>query len=391
MDLFALAVQLGLATAKALFIVTFILTVVPLLIWAERRVSAWIQDRKGPNRVGPFGLFQPIADGVKFITKEDIIPARADRRLFILAPIVIVVPAFMAGAIIPWSAPIPVDSFIGYWTSAVDWAPNGIPFQLIDVNIGVLYFLAFGSLGVYGVILAGWAPNNKYTLLGGLRASAQMISYELTLGLSILAVVIIAGSLKVDELIAWQSENGVWLIALCPVTWLLFTIASFAETNRLPFDLAESEQELVGGYHTEYSSMKFGMFFLAEYAHMSISSALNMALFFGGWTWFGLEKFLPWWVTLFLFIGKVLFFLFVFIWVRWTFPRFRYDQLMALGWKILLPLSLANLFLVALAVGAHEIYGVPQWAALLASQAVLIVGASIVAMNRASALRAKTA
>ncbi|MBM3216266.1 NADH-quinone oxidoreductase subunit NuoH, partial [Candidatus Poribacteria bacterium] len=330
--------QIIAALIKIVFLVLFILAIVPVLVLAERKVSAWIQDRHGPNRVGPWGLLQPIADGVKFLLKEDIVPGQVDRRLYIAAPALILIPAFMTGAVIPFAKAIPADGLLGRLLSAASWAPDGIPFQIANINIGVLYFIAITSLGIYGVILAGWASNNKYALLGGLRASAQMISYELSMGLAILSVLLVAGSLNVADIVAKQTEAGSsWFVFFMPVAWFIFTVTAFAETNRLPFDLAECEQELVAGYHTEYSSMKFAMFFLAEYGNMAIGSCLNVCLFFGGYTLFGLEKLVPWWGTLLIFLAKVAFFLFVFIWVRWTLPRFRYDQVMALGWKMLLP------------------------------------------------------
>ena len=385
-----LLIQIVVALAKALFIILLVLTAVPILVWAERRVSAWMQDRHGPNRVGPAGLLQPIADGIKFLTKEVLIPAHVDRKLYLAAPVILLVPSLMTGAIIPWSKPIPADSALGGLLSAVNWAPDGIPFQVAQINVGVLYFFAMASLAVYGIILAGWASNNKYTLLGGLRASAQVISYELSLGLAILSVLLIVGTLQLNTIVEWQA-GGMWMGFAQPVTWVIFTIAALAETNRAPFDLAECEQELVGGYHTEYSGMTFATFFLAEYANMTMSAALNVCLFWGGYTFFGLEQILPWWITFGIFLAKVAAFLFLFLLIRWTFPRFRYDQLMRLGWKMLLPLALGNVVLTALGLAAHEMWGVPLWPALIVGQVALIGGVALVSVMRTKAESAGSA
>lgn len=363
--------ELAATAAKAVFIVAFILAIVPMLVLGERKVSGWIQDRHGPNRVGPGGLLQPLADGIKFLAKEVLAPKSVDRKLYFAAPALLLVPALMSGAIIPWSKPIPADSFIGGLLSAENWSPGGIPFQLAKIDVGVLYFLAIVSLGVYGVILAGWASNNKYTLLGGLRASAQVISYELSFGLSILAVLLMAGTLQVDKIVEQQAGAG-WFIFYQPIAWFLFSVTALAETNRAPFDLAECEQELVGGFHTEYSGMNFATFFLAEYGNMAMSSALNVSLFLGGYTLFGLEEMLPWYLTFLIFIGKVLLFLFVFLWVRWTFPRFRFDQLMRLGWKMALPLALGNVIVTAGALALHEMWNAPLWPVMAAGQLALI-------------------
>ncbi|GIX05822.1 MAG: NADH-quinone oxidoreductase subunit H 2 [Candidatus Poribacteria bacterium] len=387
--LFLLIAQLVATLGKIVFLFAFVLTVVPLLVWAERRISAWIQDRKGPNRVGPAGLLQPLADLIKFLSKESFVPERAERFLYNLAPLLMLVPALMVGAVIPWSKPIPPDSWIGYWLSAVDWAPEGIPFQVIDVDIGILYFYALASLGVYGVILAGWAANNKYTLLGGLRASASMVSYELSLGLSVVVVLLMTGTLRINGIVDWQ--QGAWLVFYQPLACLTFMVTVFAENNRLPFDLAESEQELVGGYHTEYGGIKFALSMLAEYAHMAINSALIASLFFGGWRWFGLEDRLPWWATLLLFIGKALFFMFFFIWVRWTFPRFRFDQVIHLGWKVLLPMTLGNAIATAVALVLVERSGWPLWPVVMAGQVVVVAGAILGSTIQTRRLQARAA
>ncbi len=307
---------------------------VMMMVLAERRVSAWLQDRHGPNRVGWHGMMQPMADGLKFIFKEDLIPGHVDKPIYLLAPLVILVPALMTWAVVPFGTtdPTQVPTLFG----------QPFKFQLSDLNIGILYILAITSLGVYGVVLGAWASNNKYSLLGGLRAAAQMISYELSLGLSLIGVLMISGSLKFSVIVAQQTDIWDWNIFRQFPAFLVFTIASFAETNRAPFDLAEAEQELVGGYHTEYSSLKFAIFFMAEYLHMIVGSAVNVSLFLGGWHLFGIEN-IHWAFSILIFCAKVTLFLFFYIWVRWTLPRFRYDQLMMLGWKVLLPIALINI------------------------------------------------
>ena len=298
-----------------------------VMVWAERRVSAFMQDRLGPNRVGPAGLLQPIADLLKFIFKEDVIPGHVNKPLYVLAPVMSLVPALVAFCVVPYA--------------------RGM--AIADVNVGILLVFAISSIAVYGVSIGGWAGNSKYSLLGGVRASAQMISYELALGLSVVPVFLIVGDLNMEAIVRWQKEH-IWLVVPLFPAWIVFLVSSYAETNRLPFDLPEAETELVAGYHTEYSSMKFALFFLAEYIHMTTASALSVALFFGGYE-------LPWvtlpagtWGTVLsglVFFAKMSFFLFLFIWVRWTLPRFRYDQLMKLGWKVLFPASLAMVVLTA--------------------------------------------
>ncbi len=304
----------------------------------ERKVMAWIQMRPGPNRVGPLGLLQPLADGLKFLFKEEIVPTSANRMLYILAPAVSLIPAFLSFAVIPFG-------------------PN---LQIADLNVGLLFVFAVTSIGVYGIVLGGWASNSKYPLMGGLRASAQMISYELSLTLSVIGVLMIANTLSLSELVI--SQQGTWFgfiprwnIFLQPIAFLIFLISAIAETNRLPFDLAEAEQELVAGWHTEYSSLKFAMFFLAEYANMITASAIATILFMGGWSGptFGAPPLIQDFVLpTFWFVSKIFVFILVFMLIRATLPRIRYDQLMAFGWKILLPLALANLvvtsFLVAI-------------------------------------------
>ena len=324
---------------KIVVIVHLLLIGVMAMILAERKVSGWIQDRHGPNRVGPWGILQPIADGIKFLLKEDLIPDHVDKPIYLLAPAIILVPALVTCGVVPFGSSITISGY-------------EIPLQIADVNIGVLYILAITSLGVYGVVLGAWASNNKYSLLGGLRSSAQMISYELTLGLSIIGVLILSSSLSLREIAIQQGTYPwTWNFLIHFPAFLAFTTAAFAETNRLPFDLAEAEQELVGGYHTEYSSMKFAMYFMAEYLHMIVGSAVAVTLFLGGWHFFGLETVGgPFWsgvISFGIFFAKTAFFLFVFIWVRWTLPRFRYDQLMNLGWKFLLPIALTTIVVTA--------------------------------------------
>ena len=318
-----------------------LLAIVPILQLVERRGAALIQDRVGPNRVGPFGLLQPAADAIKFFFKEDIVPANADRFLYILAPAIAVFSALTTFAVIPYGATVPVNG-------------REVPLIGADVGIGILYVFALTSLSVYGIVLAGWSSNNKFSLMGGIRSSAQIISYELAMTTAGAGVILVASSFRLTEIVAMQAETWLgflprWNVLTQPLGFLIFFVAAFAETNRLPFDLAEAEAELVAGYHTEYSSMKFAMFFLAEYVNMVVASALLVTLYFGGWSFPGFE---PQGVvgailSVLIFSAKTTFFVWIFIWVRWTLPRFRYDQLMRLGWKALLPLALLNLFWAA--------------------------------------------
>jgi NADH-quinone oxidoreductase subunit H len=325
---------------------------------AERRISAWIQDRIGPNRVGPFGLLQPIADGLKNILKEETLPAKSSKLYFILGPMITVMPALVTFAVIPFAAPL-----------ATPWGV--VDMVVADLPIGILYIMALSSLGVYGLVVGGWASNNKYALLGGMRASAQMVSYEVALGLSILTILMLAGNVTLTEVVWQQQQLGFWFAIPLSLGFFLFMISAFAETNRLPFDMPEAESELVAGFHTEYSGMKYAMFPMAEYAHMVTASALMATLFFGGWDlpgswddafWYNGELIRGFaadgtalaaapalWKTALTFMGfamKTVFFLVVFIWVRWTVPRFRYDQVMALGWKAMLPTALAYTMLM---------------------------------------------
>ena len=332
-------ISFSIICVKVLIVFAVTMLTVLIMIYAERRVSAFMQGRLGPNRVGPQGLLQPIADGIKFLMKEDIIPAGVDKPVYLLAPAMLLIPALMTFAVIPFGASITLFG-------------RNIPLQVADINVGILYILALTSIGVYGLVLAGWSSNSKYPLIGGLRSSAQLISYELAMGLAIVSIVLLAGSLRLNDIIANQQGYFFsWNICKQPLAFLIFLIAIYAETNRLPFDLTEAEQELVGGYHTEYSSMKFAMFFMAEYANMITGAALTVTLFFGGWdvpfineSSIGIPGVI---LSILSFAFKTAFFLFLYIWVRWTFPRFRYDQLMNIGWKVLLPLALINIFITA--------------------------------------------
>ena len=333
------SISFSIICVKVILVFAITMLTVLIMIYAERRISAFMQGRLGPNRVGPQGLLQPIADGIKFLMKEDVIPAGVDKPVYLLAPAMLLIPALMTFAVIPFGSSITIFG-------------RDIPLQVADLNVGILYVLALTSIGVYGLVLAGWSSNSKYPLIGGLRSSAQLISYELAMGLAIVSIVLLAGSLRLNDIIANQQGYFLsWNICKQPLAFLIFLIAIYAETNRLPFDLTESEQELVGGYHTEYSSMKFAMFFMAEYANMITGAALTVTLFFGGWDVPFINEssmgILGTILSILSFAFKTAFFLFLYIWVRWTFPRFRYDQLMNLGWKVLLPLALINIFLTA--------------------------------------------
>jgi NADH-quinone oxidoreductase subunit H len=307
--------------------------------YAERKVAAFFQDRLGPNRAGPYGLLQPIADGVKMFMKEEIIPDVSNKWLFILGPCIAMFTACMTGVVIPWGQPL----IIGGET---------FDLQITDINIGVLYLFGVVSIGVYGIMIGGWASNNKYSLLGALRASAQMISYEIAMGLSIIALVMMTGTISLKE-IAEQQHGMNWNVFYQPLGFIIFLVCAFAETNRTPFDLPECETELVGGYHTEYSSMKLGFYLFAEYINMFISSAVIATLYFGGYNFpfmddLGLSQNLVSILGVVSLFMKIFFFVFFFMWVRWTIPRFRYDQLMNVGWKMFIPLSLGNILLTGL-------------------------------------------
>jgi NADH-quinone oxidoreductase subunit H len=301
--------------------------------YAERKVAAFMQDRLGPNRAGPFGILQPLADGVKLFMKEEIIPQISDRFLFLLGPSMAMFTACITGAVIPWGTTIQI-------------AGTNYPLQVADINVGILYLLAITSIGVYGIMIGGWASNNKFGLLGALRASSQMISYEIAMGLAIIALIMHTGTLSLRSISAMQ-YGWHWNIFYQPLGFLIFIICAFAECNRTPFDLPESDSELIGGYHTEYSSMKLGFYLFAEYINMFISSAMISTLFFGGYNMpfigrLGLSHNFEAILGIVFLFSKIFFFIFFFMWVRWTIPRFRFDQLMNLGWKVLIPLSIFN-------------------------------------------------
>lgn len=345
-------IKLAFSLAQIAVVMGIVLLTVMILTLAERKVLGWMQDRMGPMEVGPYGILQPIADGLKLFFKEDIVPAGASKFLFSLAPILALVPALIGFAVIPFGPNKTIELF-GYQFQ---------PFVISDINIGILYILAFTSIGAYGIILGGWASNNKYSLLGGLRAAAQVISYELNVGLAIVGVLLLAGSLSLVKITEAQSGGfWHWYVFAFPFpqifAFVVYVISSVAETNRLPFDLPEAESELVAGFFTEYSGMRFAFFFLAEYANMILVSCIAAALFLGGWNApypgtlverLGLEG-LAWVEGVVWFAAKVYFFLFLFFWLRATLPRLRYDQLMRFGWKVMLPIALGNILVTAIA------------------------------------------
>jgi NADH-quinone oxidoreductase subunit H len=323
-------------------VVTIALVVAMYSTYFERKIAAWLQDRRGPSRAGPFGLLQPVADGVKLFMKEEIIPLTSSRLLFILGPMLAMITACMTSAVIPWG-------------QTIDVAGRQVPLQIADINIGILYVFGVVSLGVYGIMIGGWASNNKFSLLAAVRGASQMISYELAMGLSLLAVLMIVGDLRMSAIVNHQLANG-WNVIYQPLGFFIFFVCALAECNRTPFDLPEAENELNFGYHQEYSSMKLGFYLFAEYINMFISGVVMATLFFGGYDipfineasygnawWIGLASFA-------MLMAKALFFVFLFMWIRWTIPRFRYDQLMNLGWKGLLPLALANMVITAVVV-----------------------------------------
>jgi len=363
---------------KIVVIFTLYMLCVAYTTFAERRVAAWIQDRHGPNRVGPQGLLQVIADGVKNFMKEETYPSHAYKPLFILAPALAFVPAMLTWSVIPFASPLPTP-----------W--GRVDMVVADLPVGFLFTLAISSLGVYGLTLAGWSSNNKYALLGGLRASAQMISYEIAMGMATVCVLLLAGNVVLAEVVQQQAAMG-WNVLLLSVACFIFLVAAFAETNRLPFDLPEAESELVAGYHTEYSAMKYSLFPLAEYANMITASALLATLFFGGWDipftrW---DNVPPWTVlktllTFAAFSAKTGFFVFSFIWVRWTLPRFRYDQLMSLGWKVMLPLALAYITIAAGVILALDRSGLARgytYGAILFGMNVVLLVVLFVVLDR---------
>jgi NADH-quinone oxidoreductase subunit H len=341
-------------------VVIFIATLlgVAYMTLMERWVSAWMQNRMGPNRVGPRGLLQPIADAVKNLIKEETFPHHVNRVLFLLAPALSFVPALVMSSVIPWAAPLPLRfdltlPLLGRFTH------DGLmPVQVADLPVGFLFVLAIGSIGVYGIALAGWSSNNKYSLLGGLRSSAQMVSYEIPMGMSLIPVLLLAGNVRFAEIVQSQ-QGGLWFVLPLFLSFFIFGVSGFAETNRAPFDLPEAESELVAGYHTEYSAFKFSMFFIAEYANVMTFCAMLATLFFGGWDvpfthWDESPGIAQTVVTGLMMFLKVTFGIFVVMWVRWTLPRFRFDQLMATGWKFLLPLALGYIMLMTVAIWAVE-------------------------------------
>ncbi len=363
---------------KILVVFGLYLVGVAFLTLAERKLAAWFQDRRGPNRAGPGGILQPVADGLKNFMKEETNPASADKWLFLIAPALAFIPSMLTWAVLPLAAPLPTP-----W-GLIDMAVAPLP-------VGYLFTLAISSLGVYGIVLAGWASNNKYALLGGLRSSAQMISYEIAMGMSTIPVLLLAGNVSLSAIVQQQSHMG-WNVFSLTVAWFTFLIAAFAETNRLPFDLPEAESELVAGYHTEYSGMKFSMFFIAEFANMATVSGLTASLFFGGWDipftqW---DNSAPYTVlktvaTLLTFAIKTGCFLFLFMWIRWTLPRFRYDQLMSLGWSVMLPVSLGYILVIAAASLGLDALGVsrgPLFSLALFALNVLLMGALIFWLDR---------
>jgi NADH-quinone oxidoreductase subunit H len=381
-----------------------LLTTCGFLIYAERKVAAWVQDRIGPNRVGPWGLLQSVADGLKFLFKEDIIPRQVDKPLFLLAPAISLMTALLAFAVVPFGPteppprpPAPLtaqqrqdpaqvqayqERVHAYEQEAAQYR-SAYQFVLAPgIDLGILFVFAVASLNVYGIILGGWAGNNKYSFIGGLRSSAQIISYEIPMGMAILGILLLIGSLNLEWMIQEQAQpegRGWWAWNICfqPLAFLLFMVSSFAETNRLPFDLPEAEQELVGGYHTEYSAMKFAMFFLAEYTSVVTTSFIMVIAFFGGWhfPWIA-EPGSFWLVRLIVFGVKMSFFILLFMWVRWTLPRFRFDQLMGLAWKVLIPLALANLVCVMVV----KEFRLSLWWLLPASVLILVAAAWIATM-----------
>lgn len=356
------SIELAATIGKCAFILIILLQVVPIMAWVERRGMSFMQNRLGPNRVGPLGLIQSLADAVKLIFKEDPVPGHVEKFYYIIAPLVSLVPAFMTFAVLPFASTITIDG-------------QPIHFQVADLNVGVLYIFAVASLGVYGIIMAGWASNNKYAMLGSLRSASQMISYELSMGLSVIGIILTYSSIHLGSIAQSQGELLMqlgplsipkWGVFVQPLGFLIFLVASFAETNRLPFDLPEGESEIVAGYFLEYGSMKFALFMMAEYLNMFTASGLMSTLYFGGWHYlpgmahlhdfavnhFMLDTMASEWLRIALevasFFIKVAAFMWFFVWVRWTLPRFRYDQLMDLGWKVMLPLSIVNIFITGL-------------------------------------------
>jgi NADH-quinone oxidoreductase subunit H len=330
------------SAVKIVIVLSVLLTMVAYAVVAERRVSAWIQDRMGPNRVGPWGLLQPLADAGKAFLKEDYVPGHVRKIFFWLAPAIVMLPGLITVAVIPFGSRL-----------------GNEPMVIADLNIGILYTFGIVSLGVYGIVLAGYASNSKYPFLGGIRSTAQLISYEIAMGLSVIPIFMIVGNLNLSQVVGYQAGGFTnWLVCKAPLSFIIFLVAAFAETNRLPFDFPEAENELVAGYNTEYGSMKFAMFFMGEYANMIAVSAMMVTLFFGGWTLplFGLDQpansLVAGVLHIGIFLAKLCAFVLLIIWVRWMWPRFRFDQLMDLGWRRFIPLALFNLLLTAVVLWA---------------------------------------
>lgn len=368
----ALADQLMFSLLLMLAMFGTVMTLVAYFILLERKISAWMQDRFGPNRVGPLGLLQPLADGVKLLLKEDIIPRHVDKSLFVLAPMIAFVVALLGFAIVPWGGAF-------RWP----WMPEGatLDAQIASIDVGLLYILAIGSMGVYGIVLGGWASNNKYAFYGAMRAAAQMLSYEIPLGMMVLVGILATQSLRLEDMVAvqaqslWKIDGGHWMVLYHPLAAIIMFVTVLAEANRAPFDLAECEQELIGGFHTEYSGMKWAMFFLGEYAHMFTSSALMVAIFFGGylvpgWTWLNTSTdWLAMMLRVGVYLGKIVLFISLYMAVRWTLPRFRFDQLMRLAWKGLVPIGIALVTLQVLIIHFQW----PLWYATVGNGAIVLV------------------
>ncbi len=337
LDLFFIIQKLILVSA----VLAITLVIAMYTTYAERKLAAFFQDRVGPNRAGPFGILQPLADGLKFMFKEAFIPANANKFLFVLGPSISMIAACMACGVIPWGSSLMIMG-------------HEVPLQIADLNVGVLYLFGVVSLGVYGIMIGGWASNNKYALLSTIRASSQMISYEIAMGIALIALTLSTGTLSLKEIVSLQ-HGGHWNVWVQPLGFIIFIICAFAETNRMPFDLPECETELVGGYHTEYSGMQLGFYLFAEYINMFVSSTVMAALYFGGFNFpflnsLGLSHNLVTLLGVGVFFAKIFALMFFFIWIRWTIPRFRYDQLMRLGWKVLMPLAIFNMLVTAVLI-----------------------------------------
>jgi NADH-quinone oxidoreductase subunit H len=336
----------GLLIEKSVLVVLLFLVSLGIAAYStyfERKLAAWIQDRVGPDRAGPFGILQPIADGTKMFLKEDFIPKNADKWLFIIGPGIAMFTALITSAIIPWGTDLELFG-------------RQITLQVTDFNIGILYLFAVLSISVYGIMIGGWASNNKYSLFGAIRASSQMISYELAMGISTITIIMMSSSLSLSDIV--EKQHGMnWNVFYQPICFLVFFICSLAETNRAPFDLPECENELIGGYHTEYSSMKLGLYLFSEYTAMFVSSAVMAILFFGGYNFPGMDNFSGNTLAILsvlAFFTKIFIFIFVFMWIRWTIPRFRFDQLMHLGWKVLIPLSIVNMLITGIVIAFNQ-------------------------------------